>query len=353
MYSTCLFCHRPLGRNDAIEHLPVGQRLAFDPAKGRLWVVCARCERWNLSPIEERWEAVEECERAFRATRLRVSTENIGLARVAEGTELVRIGAPLRPELAAWRYGDQFGRRRRRALIVAGSGVAALGALGIGSVAVGALSFGAALFTLDFGNTLRFIYSSHRTVLRLPVSDGERLALRASEVGDARLVPDRETRSWALELPTAARTQRLVGPPALTAMGLVLARLNRRSGSRRDVSAAVSALGDSGDAAAYVHALARGRWQKEGLDHYPVSVRLALEMATHEAAERRALEGELAHLARAWRDAEEIAAIADSLVLPVDTDQIIGEMRVACGARRGASDRAELPPHDEGSSRKL
>jgi hypothetical protein len=43
--------------------------------------------------------------------------------------------------------------------------------------------------------------------------------------------------------------------------------------------------------------------------------RLALEMAAHEDIERRALEGELATLAAAWAEAEEIAAIADGLLL--------------------------------------
>lgn len=41
--------------------------------------------------------------------------------------------------------------------------------------------------------------------------------------------------------------------------------------------------------------------------------RLAVEMALHEAQERAVLEGELAHLALAWQDAEAIAAIADRL----------------------------------------
>jgi hypothetical protein len=113
MYTTCLFCNGELGRNECIEHFPVGRRLAFDAARGRLWVVCRRCERWNLTPLEERWEAIEECEREFAGTRLRVSTDQIGLARLKEGLELVRIGEPQRPEMAAWRYGDQFGRRRR------------------------------------------------------------------------------------------------------------------------------------------------------------------------------------------------------------------------------------------------
>ncbi len=49
--------------------------------------------------------------------------------------------------------------------------------------------------------------------------------------------------------------------------------------------------------------------------------RLALEMALHEERERRALEGELWVLEQAWKEAEEIAGIADSLLLPAGTDE--------------------------------
>ena len=125
-----MFCHKPLGANEVIETFPVGRRLAFDSARGRLWVVCRKCERWNLTPLEERWEAVEDCERIFRDTRIRVSTENIGLARHPEGLTLVRVGAPLRPEFAAWRYGDQFGRRQRRAVLYGAAGIAVFGGNG-------------------------------------------------------------------------------------------------------------------------------------------------------------------------------------------------------------------------------
>ena len=117
MYQTCMFCKKPLGTNEVVEEFPVGRRLAFDSAKGRLWVVCRKCQRWNLAPIEERWEAVETCERLFRGTRIRTSSENIGLASHREGLELVRIGKPLRPEFAAWRYGGQFRTRYRRAAL--------------------------------------------------------------------------------------------------------------------------------------------------------------------------------------------------------------------------------------------
>src|SRR5688500_928321 len=111
MYATCLFCNESLGTNHVIELFPVGRSLAFDAEKGRLWVICVHCTRWNLSPIEERWEAIEDCERRFRATHLRYSTDNVGLAQLREGLELVRIGRALRPEVAAWRYGDVIQRR--------------------------------------------------------------------------------------------------------------------------------------------------------------------------------------------------------------------------------------------------
>ena len=53
--------------------------------------MCTKCERWNYTPLEERWEAVEDCERLFRDTRIRVSTDDIGLARHPEGLTLVQI----------------------------------------------------------------------------------------------------------------------------------------------------------------------------------------------------------------------------------------------------------------------
>jgi hypothetical protein len=55
--------------------------------------------------------------------------------------------------------------------------------------------------------------------------------------------------------------------------------------------------------------------------------RLAFEMALHEEAERRAMQGELAELERAWRDAEEIAKIADDLLVPASVDKRISELR--------------------------
>ena len=134
MYRHCLSCHASLGANEVIEEFPLARRLAFDPARGRLWAICRSCDRWNLVPIEERWEAVEGCERLFRATRLRYSTANIGLAEVSPGLGLVRIGSPLKPEMAAWRYGRYLQRWLPAAADV-GSQLGRIADLAVGTVA--------------------------------------------------------------------------------------------------------------------------------------------------------------------------------------------------------------------------
>jgi len=52
-----------------------------------------------------------------------------------------------------------------------------------------------------------------------------------------------------------------------------------------------------------------------------LETRLAVEMAVNEENERRALEGELALLELEWKDAEEIAGIADQLGMPESVEQ--------------------------------
>ena len=50
-------------------------------------------------------------------------------------------------------------------------------------------------------------------------------------------------------------------------------------------------------------------------------------MVVHEEEERRALAGELSALEAAWRDAEEIAAIADDMFLPATVTEGLGRLR--------------------------
>jgi hypothetical protein len=65
-------------------------------------------------------------------------------------------------------------------------------------------------------------------------------------------------------------------------------------------------------------------------------VRLGLEMAAHEESERRALEGELAALEQAWKEAEQIAGIADDLLIPESVTRFVRRWRIS-------SDRSREP----------
>jgi hypothetical protein len=61
----------------------------------------------------------------------------------------------------------------------------------------------------------------------------------------------------------------------------------------------------------------------------PRAITLALEMSAHEDIERRAMEGELAMLEATWREAEEIASIADDLLVPEAVERWLVEVRKA------------------------
>jgi hypothetical protein len=334
MYRNCIFCSADLGANDAVERFPVGRSLAFDGEKGRLWAVCPRCARWNLAPIEERWEAVEDAERLFRDTRVRVQSENIGLVRRADGTRLIRVGAALPGEVAAWRYGRAL-RRRYTAHMWAGgaaAGVTVAGMVGTGFV----LGLPPSLFLMllaGFGVALQRL--DGRSVMleaRLPdtAPGGEILTIRGRDLNDAELVQQdgelgiRLPRllKWKEQTRYGGRTHMVersapftvTGTPARTLLGRIMACANA-GGDRYHLNAALRKIETAGSPGAFLRNTAQAGFPlfprtssfSEAMD------RLALEMALHEETERRALEGELAMLEGMWRDAEEIAGIADRL----------------------------------------
>ena len=341
MYRSCIFCSADLGANEAIEEFPVGRSLAFDAWKGRLWAVCPRCARWNLAPLEERWEAVESAEKRFRDSRLRVQSENVGLCRLPDGTRLVRVGQALPGELAAWRYGETLVGRRRKYLI--GTGIVAAGALVLvgGMWAAGAL--GGANVLLQAGRVLYDRRQGDRLVARIPgesSSTGAPFDVTRRRLSGAVLTRDAQGEP-ALYLPdglasagtwqpTPAVPLTLHGEAAmgLLSRGMVIA--NARGAGRGDVAGALRRLEQAGSADAMVRAVAarggalgirslrgsgsrRGQGRTASPPTLPRDERLALEMALHEQQERMAMEGELSGLEAAWREAEEIARIADAL----------------------------------------
>ncbi len=344
MYSTCLFCHGPLGANEVVETFPVGRRLAFDQARGRLWVVCRKCERWNLTPFEERWDAIEYCERRFRDARKRVSTDNIGLARLDESLELVRIGEPMRPEFAAWRYGDQFGRRLRRNILI---GVP-IGVVGIGLAGsslftgvVGSASF----IALQVSHWAAQWHTWRRVATWVPLPSGVRVPLRLTHLLKARLeVASERDDGFRLVIPFIAGETTLTGHHARHAASLIMPKLNSVGGNKGLVQKAVSKLETAGHPQEFLRRVtmaANSPPFKPAAKPFRLTVdrspgligymswadKLALEIAVNEENERHALEGELALLELEWKDAEEIAGIADRLAIPESVEEQLDDLK--------------------------
>ncbi|MEJ2184585.1 MAG: hypothetical protein P8Z36_01470 [Gemmatimonadota bacterium] len=298
--------------------------------------------------MEERWETLEILDRLYRDTPTRYSTEHIGLARMKEGLDVVRIGEPGRPEYAAWRYGGELLRRRRRTMVVGGVAAVA-GAVVVGGAVGGVIIGGAVnLFTAGF-QVFHLYRRALRRVGRVELDDGTRVALTLQHAWRARVEPGPDG-GWRLEFPYRPildgwhwRTTRWVaggwtirhdpvahvhGAAAVRAAAHILPALNATGASRRTVADAARFVETNGTAeAAFATAsltnaslgrvlMGPSRLPENSLFRLPAAVRLGLEMATQEAAERRALEEELATLEAEWREAEEIAAIADDLVLP-------------------------------------
>jgi hypothetical protein len=338
MYQSCIYCAADLGTNDAVERFPVGRSVAFDGARGRLWAVCPRCARWNLAPLEERWEAMEDAERLFRDARVRAHRENIGLAKLPDGTRLVRVGRALPAERAVWRYSRLFGRRSIARVLDR-----AAGWLSEQSVLAGNGPGLAAVMGLILTDTLRKkvnLVGGARVVHRVPPIEVNReLLIRRWHLETATLAPDGrggvELRfPYGLErAPRGQSVGRLVPLPVATIIGgehgrILLAKavtvVNRAGARDTAVLDALDLLDGFRKPDEYVRwvadqqmPLSKGGFSRlDRLEDTAVLNRrgaLALEMAVHEEHERRAMDGELAALREMWRQAEEIAAIADAL----------------------------------------
>jgi hypothetical protein len=155
---------------------------------------------------------------------------------------------------------------------------------------------------------------------RVRAPDGSLLKLKNPDLQKTRFeVADGD---WRLVLKKGRTEHRYEGEDARRVAGVVLSRINRAGARRPAVQDAVRFLDEAGSPEAVIHAAAEERSVnvfRESVGHparLPARTRLAVEMALHEEQERRALDGELWRLERAWEEAEEIAAISDGLLLP-------------------------------------
>jgi hypothetical protein len=317
MFNRCIFCHTVFEAVGPIEHFPVGGRIAFDAGRGRLWAICGSCRRWNLAPIEERWEALEELERLVRDRgRLLSQTDNIALIR-ADGAELVKVGRAGLTEEAWWRYGTELAERRSRYKRLKYIEVVAMVAAGFywGGEALNKLSrwydFGTMAWRGEVacpkcGQPLTEIrFRDSRKLLVLPDED----AGVALEMGCPRCKFGERPGSFRLEGLAAQHTLRRV-----------LAWRHYQGASENRIRDATAVIQAAGSAEHLSRSLADRALSIDKLDAKRNRTQsIALEIALNDEVERRLLEAELEELERRWQDEERLAAIVDGELTPLPT----------------------------------
>jgi hypothetical protein len=333
MYTSCFICRRSLGTNASVAHLAIGKKIAFDVDRGRLWVVCSHCGQWCLTPIEERWEAIAECDALFHRAEARVSKANVALARTGD-VDLIRIGTAPRDDIANWRYGPRFARRRRRARIIAGfTAVAAGGGTGVALYAIGAaaLSTGSAFvgaWLLMLGTVYAFKLRhlpDWAPVARLAFPDGSHRILHRSDLPRVVLYRRAEKPHALARVQFDDLEATYTGDHLMELLTRVLPHANWGGASPQDITAAIAAVdraevGNAGSPSknrvAWQQLISHARDVPQPLMSLPVVERFALEMAVAEEVERRAMSSELPQLAERWVEEEEIARTSDDMFLP-------------------------------------
>ena len=322
MYSRCLVCRAPFPEKRVLEHVPRGERVAYDPGRGRLWVVCRSCRRWSLAPIEDRWEALEELEKVVskgragpgregpRKVRLLSKTDHIALFGLGP-LEIVRVGEAELTEEAWWRYGQQLGRprlldlklpelvRRYRYGHVAWRGRKECPGCGY-------------LFT------------------ELLFADRKILVVRPGEsVDDLGADGPDPTPTITRRCPRCRDVEKgglhFGGREAELTLSRVMAFEHLTAASMEQVRAAAKIIEDAGGASTLVGILTKhGRT----LGDLPPIGSMALEITAIEARERRDMRLELAELKFQWKQEEELAALVDEDLTPVPLlDNLIWKIR--------------------------
>ncbi len=307
MYSRCLVCGASFPEGRVLEHLPRGDRVAYDIHKGRLWLVCRSCRRWSLLPLESRWEALEELERLVSGeARLLSKTDNISLFG-AGPLEIVKVGSADLAEESWWRYGRQLPDRSRLSRWT--------------PPLIRRLRFGVFAW-VGQGACPECAYVFRDLLL----ADRQILIVRPEEgLGDPGGTEGSESPGAAggafsitRRCPRCRDAQRgglhLTGIEAELTLARVMAFQNQTGESQVTVEAAARLLRDPEGPASLVRLLSRhgrplGDLQPMGL--------MALEITVNAARERTLMKLEVEALQARWRREEELAAVMDGELSPV------------------------------------
>lgn len=357
MYTHCLRCGRSLGRNSELADLPIGRCIAFDREKGRVWVICTHCRQWNLLPLEERWEALEEAEQVVATAESRVEGGHIGLARTADGLELLRATGLRDADIANWRYGRRLQRRRSLLWWIAGASMALAVALG----ARAALASGSSFFGIYAG---LFVASWFALVWHDPPRPWMRIVPElgaAQRVWQWQLSQIRFERSSPESPPSLVVPRRdgelhLQGPFAAAFLASLFPRINGLDCTGASIEQAIARVAEAernvdrqpakpqrkrgerrmSTEPAPASARPLRPWERLAVRHLRQPIlqqdaeqRLALEMAVTEEVESLQLSRRATVALDEWPEQEEIAAIADDLLIPESIRQRLAESKVS------------------------
>jgi hypothetical protein len=305
--------------------LPPAWRIAFDPERGRIWIVCDSCYRWNLWPPEEQRGALVALERvAGDRGQTLARTENITLLAVGEMI-LIRVGNASLHERAWWRYGREV-LTREQAYRSTG---ARLSAYAYGALAAVAESVGLGdrNFRVRFEEGMtaevlrwrRFGWAAWFGRLKCP-SCGSFLRAARFDLSwwFCPIMDDQGRLALGVPCPrcdpwTPEKVYHLQGYEAESVLRRVLAYQNITGAAEKAVEDAVREVERSGSPEAFMKEVLRdGPFLRELA--FPQAV--ALEISLNEGVERRALEVEARGLEFMWRREEELARIMDEELDP-------------------------------------
>jgi len=311
MYTTCAFCSGVLGGDGGPTGLAIGRRFAFDPWKSRAWVICTKCGRWNLTPLDTRLDTIAALERLAGNGRVAANTPQVSLVR-AGAYDVVRVGQPPRIEYATWRYGERLkARERERLKIIVPATLVVVGGMVAFNAAVGGAMGGMVGNVPTMVNAIYTgVVGNRKVAIEPPVCArcGSVLTLRAKHVREARLThTSGSDLALLLHCPRCKSLgAQIEGQDAEAALraGLTYANLKKGKKLRKRAEVAAVAVERTGGAEAFIRQTTRREPLVKTLE--PTDA-LAIEMAVDEAAELHELE-------RQWRQAEEIAEIADGLL---------------------------------------
>jgi len=321
----CLFCHSPFTEGWRFGALPPAWRIAFDSGRGRVWVVCDSCFRWNLWPPEEQGGALEALARvASDRGQVLARTENITLLAVGD-VILIRVGNATLHERAWWRYGREV-VTREKAYRSAG---AKLSAYAYGALAAVAESVGLGdrNFKVRFEEGMtaevlrwrRFGWAAWFGRLKCPSCGSYLRAARfdlswwfcpmLDEKGELALgVPCPRCDPW-----TPEKVYHLQGYEAESVLRRVLAYQNITGADEKAVEAAVKEIEVVGSTDGFLESVLQGA---PFLRELPFAQAVAMEISLNEGVERRALEIEARGLEFMWRREEELARIMEEELDP-------------------------------------